>query len=147
MKRACFIAAGLLCVATQAGAQVDLIRLEETEKTRLAHARKYVDEIPGPVAPEIREAIFAQRVIPGMCPYEAHLAAGRFVYSVTNDPKWPTDTNPLRVIWAQCVQPDSSVISLTFMTRTQFPDRKPTTFKVVFKNGKAESIERGRTAE
>jgi hypothetical protein len=126
---------------------IDIAGLEAAERHRLEYAKDYFAKHPNAVRPEIQKAVLAQRVVEDMCPTEAQLAAGQFVYSVKNDPKWPESTMPLRIIHAQCSEPDSSEITMTFMTRTQFDDKRLTSFKVSFRNGKAVSIERGRTVE
>lgn len=137
----------LLMSEPWAQSSVDLRQLEAEEKSRLKSAREYLEKNPGTIRPETQKAILSQRVVLGMCPFEAHLAAGQFYYGMKNDPKWPSGTNPIRIMWAQCKEPDSSEFWMSFMTRTQFEDRRPTVFKVIFKEGRAVAIERGKTAE
>ena len=147
MNRHLIFVAALFTGLCHGQGKIDISKMEAAERQRLVYAEEYFAKTPGAVKPEIQTAIRAQRVIEGMCPTEAQLAAGQFYYSVKNDPKWPGGTVPLRIIHAQCGEPDSSEITMTFMTRTQFDDRRPTVFKVSFRNGKAVAIDRGQTAE
>ena len=147
MFRTIFLTLALLCNPSWGQEKIDFGKLESAERERLQAAREYLAKKPGTVRAGFETAILAQRVVEGMCPTEAQLAAGRFFYSVKNDEKWPSGTNPLRIINSQCSEPDDSEITMTFMTRTQFDDRRPTIFKVFFKTGRAVSIERGKTAE
>lgn len=101
--------------------------------------RLYGDKIPE-VA---QKAILEQRVLIGMSPYEAKLAAGAFYFKVTADPKhWPPNANPYVVIDRQSVAPDESKIWMTFQTETQYPGEGKKRFTVYFFNGKAQSIEK-----
>jgi hypothetical protein len=147
MSRAVFVALVLFATYATGQNEVDIRKLEAAERERLQAARDFMAKNPAAVRKEFEAPILAQRVVEGMCPTEAQLAAGRFFYSVKNDPKWPSGTNPLRIIGAQCAEPDDSEITMTFMTRTQYDDWRPTVFKVIVKKGRVESIERGKTAE
>jgi hypothetical protein len=92
---------------------------------------------------QMRAAILQQRVIPGMSPDEANAAGGEFVYQVTADKKvWGGNYFPPRVIFAQRLHPDNSVIKLTFSNRAQFQTKDPVPFTVTFRHGRAVSIER-----
>jgi hypothetical protein len=147
MHRAILVILALVATYSAAQDKIDVRKLEAAERERLQSARDFMAKNPGAVRKEFQASVLAQRVVEGMCPTEAQLAAGQFFYSVKNDPKWPSGTNPLRIIGAQCAEPDDSEITMNFMTRTQFDDRRPTVFKVSFKKGRAVSIERGKTAE
>lgn len=87
-----------------------------------------------------QKAILNQKVVIGMSPYEAKLAAGAFKYGLQADPKWPPNTDPLRIIYAQSLHPDDSKIFMIFETETQFPGEGRVAFRVDFKRGKAVKI-------
>lgn len=76
-----------------------------------------------------------------MAPYEAHLAAGAFIFKVQAGSKWPNGADPYNVMWAQSLHPDDSKIWMTFETNTQWPDKGLTRFRVFFEHGKAVEIE------
>lgn len=109
---------------------------------RKEYARQVIRDYPDKIAPGIQEEILAQQVVLGMSPYEAHLAAGAFVFKVEADQsKWPKNSDPYKVMWAQLTKPDNSKIWMTFETDTQFPKKGITRFRVFFQQGKAVEIE------
>lgn len=78
-----------------------------------------------------------------MTPDEAHMAGGSFAYKVVADQtRWPENSDPLEVIWAQSTQPDDSEIWMMFKNETQFPGAGEVPFRVTFSRGRAVSIER-----
>ena len=104
---------------------------------RLEAARKVISAYGDKIAPEIQESILAQRVILGMAPYDAHLAAGAYSFQVRADPtKWPKGYNPHDVIAAQTLHPDNSQIWMIFSNAQQFPEKGLTRFKVYVKGGR-----------
>jgi len=83
-----------------------------------------------------RDAIRKRRVVKGMWPTEALLAAGGGVYRVKADPsKWVKGTNPMQVILAQCTHPDNSLIEIVFQNFYQFPCGTLKKFTACFENG------------
>lgn len=115
-------------------------QLSEEEKRRefvLQVFKEFPDKIPLP----IQEKILARQVVLGMAPYEAHLAAGAFIFKVQAGSKWPNGADPYNVMWAQSLHPDDSKIWMTFETNTQWPDKGLTRFRVFFEHGKAVEIE------
>ena len=113
----------------------------QLDKKRLEFAKGVIRDYGDKIPPQIQKDILEQRVTLGMPPYEAHLAAGAFVFKVQADQsKWPEDADPYRVMWAQSTHPDNSQIWMTFETATQFPDKGNTKFSVFFQNGKAVEI-------
>jgi hypothetical protein len=114
----------------------------QLDEKRLTFARgvlaKFGDKIPS----EWQSAILAQKVIPGMPPYEASLAAGAYSFEVKADPNvWPPNADPYKVIAAQSMHPDLSEIWCIFATSTQYPGEGMTRFRVHFKNGRAVDIQ------
>jgi hypothetical protein len=90
-----------------------------------------------------RQAILQHRVILGMFPDEAAAAAGQFTYGVKVDKaRWGGSYDTMQVIYAQRSHPDDSEIELNFWTRTQFDTPEPAGFTVVFKHGRAVSVDR-----
>jgi hypothetical protein len=57
-----------------------------------------------------QKAILERQVVLEMSPYEAKLAAGALRYGVEASPKWPLNTDPIKIIYAQPPQPDESKI-------------------------------------
>jgi hypothetical protein len=106
----------------------------------LVKAKEHIAKYGEHIAPDKQEAILEQKVILGMTPYEADLAAGSFRYGVQADPKWPRDTDPLRIIYAQSLEPDNSKIFMIFETDTQFTREGKTAFRVDFEQGLAVKI-------
>lgn len=99
--------------------------------------RMYGDKIP--VAAQ--ENILNQTISLGMSPYEAKLAGGEFFFKVDADvKKWPKDTPPLEVMWAQSTQPDGSKIWMTFENHTQYASDDAVRFTVEFTQGVASNI-------
>ncbi|WP_198683853.1 hypothetical protein [Peristeroidobacter agariperforans] len=111
------------------------------DEARVALAQRMIAERPQHVREQYREAILSGIVTLGMTPFEAKLAGGGFAYKVQPDPtRWPSNANPLAVIFAQSEQPDASYIRMTFRTDTQFPGAGTRAFHVVFKQGAAQEI-------
>ncbi len=113
----------------------------QLDHKRLNYAKEVIRQYGDKIPPPIQEAILAQRVVLGMPPFEASLAAGAHAFKVVADPtKWPKDADPYQVIQAQTLHPDDSQIWLTFQTATQFPDKGMTRFTVFFRGGRAQEI-------
>ena len=114
--------------------------ISPVEKRRNEVLQVFKDH-PGKIVPEIQAKILAQRVVLGMTPYEAHLAAGAFAFKVIADAsRWKGNANPYKVMWAQSLHPDNSEIWMTFATDTQYTGEGMKKFKVYFKGGKALTI-------
>jgi hypothetical protein len=110
---------------------------------RLNFAKDVIAKFGASIPEEIQAAILQQKVIPGMPPYEASLAAGAYSFEVKPDPaKWPANADPNMVIAAQSRHPDDSQVWCIFDNDTQFPEGGKTRFKVTFVRGKATTIER-----
>ncbi len=78
----------------------------------------------------------------GMTPFEARLAGGGFAYKVVADKtKWPENSDPMKVMWAQSMQADNSDIWMTFKNASQFSGDGETVFRVYFEKGCAVKIE------
>lgn len=115
----------------------------EDAEQRMELARQIFRDHPDKISAQSQEAILAQRVILGMSPYEAYLAAGQFAFRVIADQtKWPKNSDPYQVMWGQSMYPDGSQIWMTFQTEMQYPGGERTMFRVFFENGKAVEIER-----
>ncbi|HVA12671.1 MAG TPA: hypothetical protein VNF99_05445, partial [Stellaceae bacterium] len=100
---------------------------------RKQYAAGIMRQFPGKITPVVQQKILTQEVILGMSPYEAHLAAGAFVFKVKPDAaKWPISANPYEVMWCQSIAPDNSEIWMMFETGTQFSKRGLTKFRVYF---------------
>lgn len=113
---------------------------DEVDK-RMALARQVFLDHPGKIPPQHQAAILAQRVVLGMAPYEAYLAAGQFAFRVIADQtKWPKNSDPYQVMWGQSLHPDGSQIWMTFQTETQYPGEGRIMFRVFFENGIATEI-------
>ncbi len=116
-------------------------RNSSTEQ-RMALAKTFFEKNPQMVPQEHQDMILQQRVILGMTPYEAHLAAGGFSFRVIADQsKWPAGYNPYHVMWRQSTDPDNSEIWMTFQTDTQFSGLGSKTFRVHFQLGQAVDIQ------
>ena len=98
-------------------------------------------EHPDYFSVQYRQSILKGLITLGMTPYEAHMAGGKFFYSITNDPQWPSGTDPFKIMWAQSKSPDQSQIQMTFKNATQFPKKGTTLFKVFIEQGKVIKIE------
>jgi len=109
-----------------------------TADKRKTEALKVFKNYPGKITTKIQEKILAQKVVLGMTPHEAYLAAGEFTFRVIPDKsKWQGNPDPYRVMWSQSVNPDDSDIWMTFANPTQYPDDGLTKFEVYFKGGRA----------
>jgi hypothetical protein len=92
---------------------------------------------------ERRQSILDGVVLLGMTPLEARSAGGAFFYKVSADPKrWPANSDPHKVMWAQSTQADSSEIWMTFKNRSQFLSANDVMFRVYFEQGRAVRIEK-----
>lgn len=96
------------------------------------------------IFPEDRRKFILKGIVTkGMTPFEAKLAGGEFFYSVKADQrKWPKNSDPLKVMWAQSMQPDDSEIWMTFKNNSQFMEQGKVSFRVYFKQGTALKIEK-----
>lgn len=113
------------------------------DQKRKEFALQFFKENPNMVSNEIQAKILAQQIIIGMAPYDAYLAGGAFAFKVQADPaKWPSNTDPYKVMWSQSLEPDNSEIWMTFQNKTQFPGEGKQSFRVYVRNGKAAQIER-----
>lgn len=109
---------------------------------RLNFANEVIAKYGSNIPEEVQAAILQQKVILGMPPYEASLAAGAYSFEVKPDPaKWPANVDPNRVIAAQSIYPDASQIWCIFENDTQFPGASKARFKVTFILGRAAKIE------
>lgn len=118
---------------------VDQIAIHLNEQV-LAIAKGDIAQYGERIPLTMQKFILEQRVVLGMSPYEAKLAAGAFRYGVEADPKWPPNTDPIKIIYAQSLQPDESKIFMIFETETQFPGEGRKLFRVDFEHGKAVGI-------
>ncbi len=90
-----------------------------------------------------RQSILDGVVLIGMAPFEAKLAGGAFAYKVVADKsKWPENTDPLKIMWAQSIQADNSEIWMMFKNSSQFANGCDTSFRVYFEQGRAVKIEK-----
>jgi hypothetical protein len=109
----------------------------------IAGMRKAFEQYPDKFPAEVRRAFMAQQVVPGMDPYTAHMAGGAFFYRVDADPlKWPSGSDPFRVMWAQAMHPDHSKIWMTFENDTQFAGDGKQRFVAVVEEGKVVRVEK-----
>ena len=112
-------------------------RKQERRNKLLQIFNDYGDQFP----PAMREPILVEKIILGMTPYAAHLAAGAFSFKVIADPvKWEKNADPYKVIWEQSVNADESQIWMTFENESQYPTEGKQSFRVFFENGKAVEI-------
>ena len=148
MTRAILLLIALLLTAAAEDPE-DMTRGEEWARDLIAphrdiqHLReKYLTD-PS-VSAEIKHAIEAQVVVPGMCPLQAMAAAGLFVGAIVHeDPaKGPPSDD---VIKAQCEHPEDRVtIEFLFRTQTQFQTPEPVFFRVRFERGRVVFVDRER---
>ena len=138
-----FFAAGKVSIPSQFHGDTGMSERALDAEKRREFALKVFEDFPGKISLSILEKILSQQVVLGMAPYEAHLAAGAFAFKVEADQsKWPNNSDPYKVMWAQSTKPDHSKIWMTFETDTQYPDEGLTLFKVHFKDGVAVNIEK-----
>lgn len=115
--------------------------LPQLDQERLEFAKETIRQFGDKISEQAQKAILEQRVILGMSPYEAYMAAGAFAFKVHADQsKWPANADPYSVMWAQSTQPDDSQIWMTFETATQFSEKGVTRFTIVFEHGRAVEI-------
>ena len=92
---------------------------------------------------QYRDPILRGRIEIGMTPFEAKLAGGAFAFKVIADAaRWPKNSDPYKVMWAQSSHPDNSEIWMTFKNSTQFLDESEHIFRVHFWHGKVVEIEK-----
>lgn len=117
--------------------------MEETGRVRRRReALRVFSEQPHFFTQAIRDAILANRVVPGMTPYDVHLAVGAFSFKVSADrSKWPEGANPWDVLWAQSEAPDQSAIWLMFESDIQIPDTPGQRFCAHVKGGVVVMVE------
>ncbi|WP_232831084.1 hypothetical protein [Peristeroidobacter agariperforans] len=112
-----------------------------SENKRAALAQKVISDDPSAIREEHRDNVLKGVVAVGMTPFEARLAGGAFTYHVKADPAvWPRGANPMRVLEAQTLQPDASVIAMTFRNSTQFATAGAVSFTVEFSQGRVAQI-------
>ena len=116
------------------------------KEKRQASVEKYLAQRQD-ISETFRKSIIDGKVLLGMFPDEANVAAGAFVYNVKPDPKWGEHYFPPQVIFSQRKSPDSSKITMTFCNNTQFDSAEPISFTVHFESGKAVRIERREKQE
>jgi hypothetical protein len=114
-----------------------------TPEERKSYAQTMFAQHPELFPEDRRQSILDGVVLIGMTPFEARLAGGAFAYKVVADKtKWPEQSDPLKVMWAQSMQADGSEIWMTFKNLSQFPGGNDTTFRVYFEYGCAVTIEK-----
>lgn len=114
-----------------------------TPNERKIYAQTLFDQHPESFPENRRDLILKGRIELGMTPFEARLAGGAFAYEVIADPsRWPPNTDPFKVMWAQSVSPDNSEIWMTFKNSTQFPGGAECLFRVHFQRGNAVDLEK-----
>lgn len=96
------------------------------------------------IFPEDRRLSILNGVVTlGMTPFEAKLAGGAFAFKVVADTsRWPANSDPYKVMWAQSMLPDKSEIWMTFRNATQFLEGNESLFRVHFEKGHAINIEK-----
>jgi hypothetical protein len=115
----------------------------DSKQKRRDEIIKLLKDYPDKIAPAIQEEILAERIILGMTPYDASLAAGAFTFKVIADTtKWEKNADPYNVMWAQSTNPDNSQIWMTFENDSQYPSEGKQRFRVFFQGGKAVEIEK-----
>lgn len=118
-----------------------MMTAENSRIRRRKEALRVFSEQPNYFAQPIRDAILANRVIPGMTPYDVHLAIGAFSFKVMPDrAQWPKDANPWDVMWAQTFAPDQSQIWLMFDSARQQPELGPRRYQAVCQAGRVQEI-------
>lgn len=128
----------------QTGNEENVFRMGRTgmDEADRVFATKMFAERPELFPEERRPAILDGRVTLGMTPYEAKLAGGAFAFRVIADPaRWPSGSDPYKVMWRQSIEPDESQIWMTFKNASQFPGQGERVFRVHFQHGKAVEIE------
>jgi hypothetical protein len=117
--------------------------MEETGQVRRRReALRVFGEQPHFFSEKTRDAILSNLVIPGMTPYDVHLAVGAFSFKVIADrSKWPEAANPWDVLWAQSETPDQSEIWLMFESGLQIPDTPDQRFCAHVKGGVVVAVE------
>ncbi len=117
--------------------------MEESGRVRRRReALRVFSEQPHFFSQDIRDAILSNLVVPGMTPYDVHLAVGTFSFKVIADrSKWPEAANPWDVLWAQSEVPDQSEIWLMFESDIQIPDTPDQRFCAHIKGGVVLAIE------
>ena len=114
-----------------------------TPEERSRYAQTMFAEHPELFPEDRRPSILNGVVLLGMTPFEARLTGGAFAYKVVADKaKWPEHSDPLKVMWAQSMQPDNSEIWMTFKNSSQFPGEGDSSFQVYFEQGRAARIEK-----
>jgi hypothetical protein len=114
-----------------------------TPEERRHYAQTMFAQHPELFPEDRRQSILNGVVLIGMTPFEARLAGGAFSYKVIADTtKWPDNSDPIKVMWAQSIQADDSQIWMQFRNNIQFSDSKDTAFRVYFEHGLAVKIER-----
>ncbi|MCA3033075.1 MAG: hypothetical protein ACK5TD_00280 [bacterium] len=114
-----------------------------TPEERNSYAQTMFAQHPELFPEDRRQSILDGVVLIGMTPFEARLAGGAFAYKVVADKtKWPEQSDPLKVMWAQSMQADDSEIWMTFKNSSQFLGGNDTTFRVDFECGRAVKIEK-----
>jgi hypothetical protein len=109
---------------------------------RISYAQSMFTQYPEHFPEDRQKLILDGVVVIGMTPFEAKLAGGAFFYSVSADPIiWSSNSDPLKVMWAQSTRPDNSDIWMRFTNATQFPEQGEITFQVYFAKGRAVKIE------
>lgn len=112
--------------------------MDMTPEERREYSETLFQQHPEAFPLEHRKPILEGIVTLGMTPFEARLAGGAFSFKVVADKtKWPEGVDPLRVMWAQSMEPDASEIWMMFENSSQFPAKGNTAFRVVFEYGKA----------
>ena len=113
-----------------------------TPEERNSYAQTMFAQHPELFPEDRRQSILDGVVLIGMTPFEARLAGGAFAYKVVADKtKWPEQSDPLKVMWAQSMQADDSEIWMIFKNSTQFPGEGECRFRVYFEQGRASKIE------
>ena len=113
-----------------------------TPEERHNYAQTMFAQHPELFPEDRRQSILDGVVLIGMTPFEARLAGGAFAYKVVADKaKWPEQSDPLKVMWAQSMQADDSEIWMTFKNLSQFSGEGECRFRVYFEQGCASKIE------
>ncbi|MCW5236787.1 hypothetical protein [Verminephrobacter eiseniae] len=114
-----------------------------TPAERNSYAQTMFAQHPELFPEDRRQSILDGVVLIGMTPFEARLAGGAFTYRVVADKaRWPAHSDPLKVMWAQSMQADSSEIWMTFKNSSQFSGDSDALFRVYFEQGRAVKIEK-----
>lgn len=116
---------------------------EQSASERHGAANKIFMTYPKLFPEERRQSILDGVILIGMTPFEAKLAGGAFFYKIiVDESKWPKNTNPLKVMWAQSIETDKSQIWMTFKNKSQFGGANEEVFGVYFEHGRALTIEK-----